>query len=167
LYRSAQPDWWGYDDLSLMGVKTVVQLNAGDFGFREPEHNDLKFVRYAMKVEKPYDFQVREIVDIIDNKLNEGSVLTHCTYGRDRTGLICAAFRIIKEGWSYAEAYDEMEKYSGSRLSKAAYFDQDFVKYLYTLYSKEITKAVPVESSTGDSPATDGPSGSALVPLPA
>ncbi|MEN8190310.1 MAG: hypothetical protein ABFS19_10720 [Thermodesulfobacteriota bacterium] len=38
----------------------------------------------------------------------KGSILVHCWYGSDRTGVTIAAYRIIFNNWSKSEALDEM-----------------------------------------------------------
>jgi len=37
-------------------------------------------------------------------------VFVHCRHGADRTGTICAIYRIATEGWSKDEAIEEMTK---------------------------------------------------------
>ena len=36
--------------------------------------------------------------------------LIHCQHGADRTGLMVAMFRIVEQGWSKADAIEEMRK---------------------------------------------------------
>jgi protein tyrosine/serine phosphatase len=47
---------------------------------------------------------MRELV----NASQRGPVLVHCHHGADRTGLICALWRILYEGWSRQSAIDEL-----------------------------------------------------------
>jgi len=35
-------------------------------------------------------------------------VFVHCEHGADRTGIACAAYRIVVQGWSKQQAIDEM-----------------------------------------------------------
>ena len=35
-------------------------------------------------------------------------VFVHCQYGADRTGTMCAAYRIAVQGWTKEEAIEEM-----------------------------------------------------------
>ena len=37
-------------------------------------------------------------------------VFVHCRHGADRTGTVCAIYRIATEGWSKGEAIEEMTK---------------------------------------------------------
>ncbi len=38
-------------------------------------------------------------------------VFVHCRLGDDRTGMMIAAYRMVEEGWTAAEARKEMEKF--------------------------------------------------------
>ncbi|HEX7917405.1 hypothetical protein [Rudaea sp.] len=35
-------------------------------------------------------------------------MLIHCWHGADRTGVVCAAYRMVVQGWSKADARAEM-----------------------------------------------------------
>lgn len=41
-------------------------------------------------------------------KSAEGPVLVHCWHGSDRTGLVCASYRIIFQNWTKQAALDEL-----------------------------------------------------------
>ncbi len=41
---------------------------------------------------------------------NNTPVFVHCQHGADRTGTICAIYRIIIQGWSREDAVEEMTK---------------------------------------------------------
>ena len=51
---------------------------------------------------------VDEFLSIVADT-NAAPVLVHCQHGADRTGTMCAMYRIIHEGWSADDAIDEME----------------------------------------------------------
>ena len=53
------------------------------------------------------DEDVIKVMKILANKEN-GPYLIHCWKGADRTGLMCAMYRIIYQGWTKEEAIDEM-----------------------------------------------------------
>lgn len=57
---------------------------------------------------KPTTDELRDLVRQIDCALAIGSVLVHCEHGEDRTGMVIAAWRIIKNGWSVQQAKKEM-----------------------------------------------------------
>jgi len=41
---------------------------------------------------------------------NHTPVFVHCRHGADRTGMMCAIYRIAVQGWSKDEAIEEMTK---------------------------------------------------------
>ena len=41
---------------------------------------------------------------------NRQPVFIHCQYGADRTGVMCAVYRIAVDGWSKPQAIGEMTK---------------------------------------------------------
>ena len=41
---------------------------------------------------------------------NNTPVFVHCQYGAERTGTMCAIYRIAVEGWNKNEAIEEMTK---------------------------------------------------------
>lgn len=57
---------------------------------------------------KPKADELRSLVGQIEHALNIGSVLVHCEHGEDRTGIVIAAWRILKNGWTASSAKKEM-----------------------------------------------------------
>jgi protein tyrosine/serine phosphatase len=52
--------------------------------------------------------RVVQAMRLMQAAMTLGPVLVHCHHGADRTGLICALWRILYEGWSRQSAIDEM-----------------------------------------------------------
>jgi protein tyrosine/serine phosphatase len=52
------------------------------------------------------------IVQTMSNPDNQ-PILVHCQSGADRTGVACAAYRMAVDGWTLAEAWEELECYGG------------------------------------------------------
>jgi len=40
---------------------------------------------------------------------DEGAVLVHCAHGRNRTGFMAAAYRIVTAGWTVEQAMQDIE----------------------------------------------------------
>jgi protein-tyrosine phosphatase len=56
--------------------------------------------------------QVAELLAVLDEPRHM-PCLVHCKVGADRTGIMVAAFRILRQGWSYDRALAEMEQVKG------------------------------------------------------
>jgi tyrosine-protein phosphatase SIW14 len=112
-FRGAQPKDQDYNDLAAIGVKTVINLRNDA---REDEQGlveaaGMKYVFIGMKDDKrPADEQVQEFMKIANDPANQ-PIYVHCIGGRHRTGLMTAIYRIEKDGWDYAKAFDEMKKF--------------------------------------------------------
>ena len=121
LFRSAQPrdlgDWQFIRD--SLGVDTVLKLNAkeegSDKGARslgltvhylpiEPEDSGSIVDKVVAVFKKPDMSRVDEALEI----MAAGNCLVHCTFGRDRTGLVVGLYRVRFDGWSTKQAWDEM-----------------------------------------------------------
>jgi protein tyrosine phosphatase (PTP) superfamily phosphohydrolase (DUF442 family) len=105
LYRSAQPDKKGFQELKTFGVRNVLSFR--DY-HSDDDGKDFGLNLYRVKMEAG-DVTMEKVVEalrIIRN--SEGPVLIHCWHGSDRTGLISAMYRIVFQGWSKDEAIDEL-----------------------------------------------------------
>lgn len=106
-YRGAQPSKEGMLALQKMGIKTVVNLR----GF----HSDQKFVgklelnkeRFHFNTWHAEDEDVVGFLKIVTDT-NRMPVFVHCLHGADRTGLMCAMYRITVCNWTRDEAIREM-----------------------------------------------------------
>lgn len=108
LYRSAQPSAPGMKALEAMGVKTVLSLRSFHSDKREAKGTTLELVRVRFDT---WDVDEDELVDALRILRDPAKqpVLVHCQHGADRTGMIIALHRVVYEGWTKAEAIDEMK----------------------------------------------------------
>ncbi len=109
LYRSAQPTAEGMTNLVALGVKTVVNLrdnhsDSDEIGGLPLEAKRIEIFTGNIKVS-----QVKEFLAIMDDT-NAVPVLVHCQHGADRTGAMCALYRVARQGWDVEEALREMKK---------------------------------------------------------
>ncbi len=105
LFRSAQPTSEGIQNLNTLGIKTIINLCSGN----DPEVGSLGLVyeHLPMQVWNPKEKQVTKFLQtLIDNK--NTPVLVHCQHGADRTGTLCALYRIAVQGWTKEQALKEM-----------------------------------------------------------
>lgn len=118
LYRSAQPDTRAAADLISLGITTVIKLNTTDEFPIEVEKQMFSDITGLLKVNlqqrriswfRPDIEAVRDIANEIDTRIfSKERVLVHCTHGRDRTGLIIGAWRLMHCNWSLNAALDEL-----------------------------------------------------------
>lgn len=107
LYRSAQPSAQGIRNLKASGVKTVINLRAFHSDKEELKGSGLDSEWIQVKTWNPEkDELVRFLKVATDPK--RAPVLVHCQHGADRTGAMCAVYRIAVEGWTKEEALREM-----------------------------------------------------------
>ena len=109
LYRGAQPTKDGMKELEKFGIKTVVNLRSLHSDKDELENTQLNYTHIKMT---PLDPEMDDIIlflDIITDS-NNTPVFVHCQHGADRTGVMCAIYRVIEQGWTKEYAVEEMTK---------------------------------------------------------
>jgi protein tyrosine/serine phosphatase len=109
LYRGAQPSDEGMKRLEKFGIKTVINLRAFHSDRDELKDVNLSSEHISVKPWHPEDEDVVRFLKIVTDKTRT-PVFVHCQYGADRTGTMCAIYRIAVQGWSKDEAIEEMTK---------------------------------------------------------
>ena len=109
LYRGAQPTAEGMKQLEKLGVKTVVNLRALHSDRDELKSTDLSYVHIGMTAWCVSDNDVIRFLRVVTDP-NRTPAFVHCEHGSDRTGAMCASYRIVVQGWSKEEAIKEMTK---------------------------------------------------------
>ncbi len=107
LYRGAQPSAEGFWQLKQMGVKTVVNLRSFHSDRDELGETGLAYEHIYMKTWHPEDEEVVRFLQIVMDR-DRTPVFVHCQQGADRTGLMCAVYRVAMCGWTKEEAIEEM-----------------------------------------------------------
>ena len=108
LYRGAQPTFEGMKQLKALGIRTVINLRAFHSDRDEVAGTGLKSVRFETK---PWHAEEEDVVGFLKaaTDTNNLPVFVHCQRGADRTGLMCAMYRVAVCGWTKPEAIDEMK----------------------------------------------------------
>jgi protein tyrosine phosphatase (PTP) superfamily phosphohydrolase (DUF442 family) len=108
LYRGAQPTAEGMARLKTMGVKTVINLRAFHPDRDRVAGTGLKSVRFETK---PWHAEEEDVVGFLKvvADTNNLPAFVHCQRGADRTGMMCAMYRIVVCGWTKPEAIAEMK----------------------------------------------------------
>lgn len=111
LYRSAQPDAEGFAQAAALGITAVLSLRQTVQDEPLAQGAGLALTRIPMKsrhVAEKNGAKVVAALRALALGMDGGPVLVHCHHGADRTGLICALYRVLYEGWSRQQAIDEM-----------------------------------------------------------
>ena len=108
LYRGARPNKAGFAQLKVMGVRTVVNLESFHGESDEAAAVGLGYEHIFMKSWHPELEDVARFLRIVRDPAR-GPVFVHCQRGADRTGMMCAIYRIVIGGWPKDRAIDEMK----------------------------------------------------------
>lgn len=105
--------------LEALGISTIIWLESGTrdlfYPNREYLWDGFNFVQIACSdIFPPSD----QAVDRFLHAVKVGKSYVHCLRGKDRTGYMCAVYRMQFQGWSYQDAVNEM-------------YDFGFNKWLY------------------------------------
>jgi len=107
LYRGAQPTAEGMRALEAMGIRTVVSLRRFHDNADEAAGTQLACYQINVNPFRPNEAQLIHFLVIATNPART-PVFVHCERGIDRTGMMCAIYRMVACGWTKREAIDEM-----------------------------------------------------------
>lgn len=111
---------------TIMQFQTVINLEEGWFEFfHRAEATEKEWCKAAKAsyLHRPMsDFlpptrgQLVKAVNEIQSGLCNGNVLVHCLHGKDRTGMVIAAHRILVNRWPVTVAINEMQHFGFHNL---------------------------------------------------
>jgi len=132
LYRSEQPSKKGFKTLELIEVKTILNLRRLKDDNKKAKHFNFKLIHQPIKTKALNEKDILEALLAIQN--SEPPVLVHCWHGSDRTGTIIAAYRMVIENWTKAQAIEE--------------FQRDELGYHHNMYPQllELLKGLDIQS---------------------
>ena len=111
VYRGAQPDAAGFRALADMGVKTVINLRAKHDDREAAFGHDFELVAIpisaGLSLDPPTDDDVGAFFKVVLDPARR-PVFFHCAEGKDRTGTMCALYRMEVDGWTPEKAHEEM-----------------------------------------------------------
>jgi protein tyrosine/serine phosphatase len=116
VYRGAQPKGReGWSSLKNLGVKTIVSLRSLHTEKEEAiaaglEPIAIPLVADARGSRPPTREDVKKFLSIVRDPAKQ-PVYFHCAFGEDRTGTMCAVYRMEVDGWSPDDAFAEMEHF--------------------------------------------------------
>ncbi|MCW8128958.1 MAG: tyrosine-protein phosphatase [Planctomycetota bacterium] len=126
LYRGAQPTEEGMAELKKLGIKTVVNLRLTASDRDEIGGKDLAYDHIYFNPYHPEDEDMVRFLKLVTDK-DRAPVFVHCRHGSDRTGTVCALYRIAVQGWAKEDAIREMTEHD---LGFHDDFFQNLVAYL-------------------------------------
>lgn len=152
LYRSAQPSKRQIDNLiEEHGIKTIVIVRTGE-SRRVPDEKEharrrgLNVFHIPIESREPIPAdQIRRFFELVDDPANH-PILIHCSAGRHRTGLLCAAYRIERQGWTIERAVEELRSFRFDEVDHKALLEQ------LENYTRLNSTGSEVDSAAGDRP---------------
>ena len=106
VYRSAQPSRKAFKQAKELGITNVLNLRKRHSDRSKTVGLDLNLHHVATEAD---DISEQDLIDSLRIiKDAKGPVLVHCWHGSDRTGAVCAAYRIAFQGWSKQQALQEL-----------------------------------------------------------
>lgn len=138
LYRGGQPDLNGLMELKAMGVKTIVCLRRSTEKSRQKrqEAEELGFDYVSIPLSYfgfPTDAEIERFFAIVNDPTRQPAFV-HCKHGSDRTGMMCAFYRMSHQSWSFETAYAEMESAGFHKLFVYHY------KYAVVFYARKLAQ---------------------------
>jgi protein tyrosine/serine phosphatase len=109
LYRGAQPTTRGMAELKALGIKIIVNLRTFHSDDVKISGGGLTQDRLKMEPWRANDDDMVRFLKIVADT-NNLPVFVHCERGADRTGTMCAMYRIVFCGWTKPEAIREMKE---------------------------------------------------------
>ena len=116
LYRGAQPNEEGLEQLKRLGVDTIVDLREERRGTMEREREHAKSLGMDLVSipgngwSPPRDEQIAKFFSLIREKPRR-RIFVHCWLGSDRSGVFIALYRMAFDGWTPEQALSEMRAF--------------------------------------------------------
>jgi tyrosine-protein phosphatase SIW14 len=112
LYRGAQPNEQGLEELKKLGITTVVDLRAEDrhkleWERQQAEKLGMRFVHIPIAgFAAPTNEEVAQFLSLFSDP--QQKIFVHCLLGEDRTGVFVATYRMSVQKWQVTQAMREM-----------------------------------------------------------
>lgn len=131
LYRGGLPTDEQMKGLQKLGIKTDVNLmaGAGDAAERAMVAHEKEVAEKLgitfINLKVPFNVDVPESMVLqwlqVAQDTSKQPVYIHCRHGRDRTGMMVAAYRMAHDGYTGQQALDEMKTF-GFKPDKYPFF---------------------------------------------
>jgi protein tyrosine phosphatase (PTP) superfamily phosphohydrolase (DUF442 family) len=141
LYAGGEPTEEGFRQLKAMGVKTVINLRFFHDDGKRIAGADLAYEEIPMNTWHAEDEDVVCFLKLLANR-DRAPFFIYCRHGADRSGLLCAVYRIVIQGWTKDEAIAEMTQ--GGFGFHGVW--QNLVDYLRKLDVEKMKRQIPWHS---------------------
>ena len=141
LYRGAQPTDVGLLRLPSLGVKTVVNVRTDDTDGAGMSKLPITYEHLPMSAFNFGDDDVVRFLKLVSDEART-PVFLHCRHGADRTGVLCAMYRVVVQGWSREDAILEMTR-GGMHFNSLF---QNLVTYVRTADIEELRRRAGLDS---------------------
>lgn len=142
LYRGEQPTPEGFRNLHAMGIRTIVNLRSFNSDRPEIGGTPVEYEHITMKAWHPEEKEIVRFLQIVSAP-EKTPVFVHCQHGADRTGTMCAVYRIAIQGWSKEAAIAELTQGGYGFHSSWS----NLVRYLKALDVKALRTAAGMSSN--------------------
>ena len=147
LYRGAQPTSEGFAGLHKLGIDIVVDFRDEPSEIKlekkSVESQGMRFVSVPWRGESlPTSDQLVTFFKLLHDNPDK-KIFIHCEYGKDRTGVMAALYRIAVEHWSADQSIAEMKEfhYDRARLPHLARYVRAFPAMLDA--NSSLAKVIP------------------------
>lgn len=110
LCRGAQPSAEGCRELARMGVRTVVNLRETGSDRLALRGTGLRYAHIRVNPSHIDEPEAIAFLKLFDDTANLPAFV-HCQKGSDRTGIVCALYRVVRQGWPADEAVKELPRF--------------------------------------------------------
>lgn len=116
LYRGTQPKEEGVEQLKELGIDTIVNLRGERHEEMEKERKHaeslgMRFVNIPVSGwSPPQDEQIAQFFSLVRERPRR-RIFVHCWMGNDRSGVFLATYRMAFDGWTPAQALQEMRSF--------------------------------------------------------
>ncbi|WP_373776577.1 dual specificity protein phosphatase family protein [Porphyromonas loveana] len=108
VYRSEQPDEEDFKALERFGIREVLNLRYWHSDDDEARGRNLQLHRVRTSA---HNLELSELIEALRIvKQRKGNILIHCKHGSDRTGAVCALYRMVFQNVPKAAAIKEMKE---------------------------------------------------------
>ncbi|WP_321782596.1 tyrosine-protein phosphatase [Paraburkholderia sp. J94] len=108
LFRSARLSRKDVAHLQALGVRKVISFRAFHSDRRILAGTGIATLRIPINTWNIRDRDMLAALRALRHAERDGPILVHCQHGADRTGLVCALYRIIYQDWTREAALDEL-----------------------------------------------------------